>query len=70
MYLLKRLLDIIETENLEIGHITENQEQSRFWWTSSRKTDMANMWMNYILLMETLEEKQVSNFFIVHYQLI
>jgi len=61
MYLLKRLLDVIQTQNIEL--IPEECEQPRFWWTDSQKTQLSELWMNYILLVETLEEKQVKYVF-------
>ena len=63
IYLLKRIIDIIDTENIQLGHTSDGQEQPRFWWTCSRRGELTEMWMNYILLMETLEEKQVQLLF-------
>ena len=57
MYMLKRILDIAESGNQAIN--VDGKETSLFWWESSERTALFKLWQDVILLLETLEEKQV-----------
>ena len=58
MYLLKRILDTTEKlgRDLNTDHMTP-----LFWWTNEKATEFSALWQHFILLMETLEEKQVNS---------
>ncbi|XP_078413543.1 tRNA (guanosine(18)-2'-O)-methyltransferase TARBP1 isoform X1 [Cetorhinus maximus] len=60
MYLLKRAVDVSNTLKSEI--CSECQAESDvclFWWSGEKSKQLVQLWENYILIMETLEENQV-----------
>ena len=60
MYTLKRILDTIEKNEVAIN-CDSMSDDVIFWWRPEAKKDVSNVWTDLILLMETLEEKQVCN---------
>ena len=65
LYLLKRILDIAETENEDISiDKTDSSRNAVFWWTASEKIQLSAVWQDLILLLEILEEKQVMHIYI------
>ena len=58
MYLLKRILDTLEKSDMAVN-TNSMSDDVKFWWHPETKKDVSNVWNDYILLMETLEEKQV-----------
>ena len=60
MYLLKRILDITESSGVNVSCQSDGQGQTPvFWWKSEHREKFVNMWQDFMLLLETLEEKQV-----------
>ncbi|XP_078085623.1 tRNA (guanosine(18)-2'-O)-methyltransferase TARBP1 isoform X2 [Mustelus asterias] len=60
MYLLKRAVDASNTLKSEI--CSEHQAESDtclFWWSGEKSKQLVQLWENYILIMEILEENQV-----------
>ncbi|KAI0221146.1 putative methyltransferase TARBP1 [Lamellibrachia satsuma] len=57
MYLLKRILDALEKSDMAVN-TNSMSDDVKFWWRPEAKKDVSNVWNDYILLMETLEEKQ------------
>ncbi|XP_048457329.1 probable methyltransferase TARBP1 [Rhincodon typus] len=60
MYLLKRAVEVSNTLRSEIR--SESQAESNtclFWWSGEKSKQLVQLWENYILIMETLEENQV-----------
>uniref|UniRef100_A0A4W3JQ57 tRNA (guanosine(18)-2'-O)-methyltransferase TARBP1 n=1 Tax=Callorhinchus milii TaxID=7868 RepID=A0A4W3JQ57_CALMI len=51
VYLLKRAVDVSRTL----------RDPCLFWWLAEKNKLLVQLWENYILIMETLEENQVSN---------
>ena len=58
MYLLKRILDMTEKSSNAFHTIGESK-MPVFWWDPAERSEFTKLWNNYILLLETLEEKQV-----------
>lgn len=64
LYILKRILDITETNEIEYPVFDPSVGRlPYFQWTKERKSSLGNTWQDYILLIETLEEKQVIGHF-------
>ena len=60
VYLLKRLLDIIEKDQTSVPiTIEQNKGELLFFWNSKFTPDFVKTWQELFLLYETLEEKQV-----------
>lgn len=60
MYLLKRIVDIChEAGELRCPSSEGSKEVPVFWWSKTCSQKLANLWEDFILLMETFEEKQV-----------
>ncbi|XP_046546005.1 probable methyltransferase TARBP1 isoform X2 [Haliotis rubra] len=59
LYLLKRIVDTCERNNVDVNTDMTGGACPIFQWKTSAKTDLALIWEHYILLVETLEEKQV-----------
>ena len=57
MYLLKRILDTLDKSDVSVSD--SSLADVKFWWSLQAKKELLNVWNDYILLMETLEEKQV-----------
>ncbi|XP_072436500.1 probable methyltransferase TARBP1 isoform X1 [Chiloscyllium punctatum] len=60
MYLLKRAVEVSNSLRSEIS--SESQTESNtclFWWSGEKSKQLFQLWENYILIMETLEENQV-----------
>ena len=57
MYLLKRILDTLDKSDVSVSD--SSLADVKFWWSLEAKKELLNVWNDYILLMETLEEKQV-----------
>ena len=57
MYLLKRILDTLDKGDASVND--SSLADVKFWWSAEAKKELLNVWNDYILLMETLEEKQV-----------
>ena len=62
LYLLKRILEITEKNQVAICGKGKNSEHGSplFWWKVEDSKELSNTWDDYILLVETLEEKQVK----------
>ena len=60
MYLLKRLLDVIESCGEPVSSVVGDEGCPVFWWKKEAADVLAPMWHDFILFMETLEEKQVN----------
>ena len=60
MYTLKRILDTIEKNEVAMNGDSMSDDVI-FWWHPEAKKDVSKVWTDFILLMETLEEKQVCN---------
>ncbi len=60
VYLLKRTLDVVQMQQLDVGAEAASVNDSPcYWWNTKNQSSLAEVWENYILLLETLEEKQV-----------
>ncbi|KAK3604397.1 hypothetical protein CHS0354_015531 [Potamilus streckersoni] len=59
MYLLKRIVDISEQSGAAVNDVPNGQDCPLFWWRKEHEIKLSKIWENFILLLETLEEKQV-----------
>ncbi|KAK3093846.1 hypothetical protein FSP39_020941 [Pinctada imbricata] len=67
MYLLKRITDICGTVGADVGsqpsRVKTNAESKEvsgvFWWRKSEQQQLCKIWEDFVMLIETLEEKQV-----------
>ncbi|KAL5008404.1 hypothetical protein ScPMuIL_013985 [Solemya velum] len=59
LYLLKRIVDTCEKTGTDVGSCDPNSCRSLFWWKASETKLLVRVWEDFILLYETLEEKQV-----------
>ena len=59
MYLLKRALDLLDKQPCDLSVMSE-KGGCIFYWSSEGKESLRIIWQDYILLMETLDEKQVQ----------
>ncbi|XP_038671600.1 probable methyltransferase TARBP1 isoform X2 [Scyliorhinus canicula] len=60
MYLLKRAVDASNTLQSEIcSEYKAESDTCLFWWSGEKGKQLIQLWENYILIMETLEENQV-----------
>ena len=58
MYLLKRTLDLLDKQPCDL--LVQSEEGMQlFYWSSDKKDSLMSLWQDYVLLMETLDEKQV-----------
>lgn len=58
MYLLKRTLDLLDKQPCDL--LVQNDKGLQiFCWSRNKKDSCMRVWQDYVLLMETLEEKQV-----------
>ena len=60
VYLLKRALDLLDKQPCNLS--VKSEECCIFYWATEEKESLRSLWQDYILLMETLDEKQVLNF--------
>ncbi|XP_046337095.2 probable methyltransferase TARBP1 isoform X3 [Haliotis rufescens] len=58
LYLLKRIVDTCESNNVDVNTDMTGRPYPIFQWKTGNR-DLAVVWEHYILLVETLEEKQV-----------
>ena len=58
MYLLKRALDLLDKQPCDLLALTE-KGNCIFYWSCDKKDSLMSIWRDYVLLMETLDEKQV-----------
>lgn len=61
MYLLKRALDLLDKQPCDLLVLSEKGCHI-FYWSSDKKESLMSIWHDYVLLMETLDEKQVQFF--------
>ena len=63
LYILKRTIDITETTAIEVKYCADYANSTDnvpvFHWKQDTSKKQAELWQDYILLLETLEEKQV-----------
>ena len=59
MYLLKRALDVLDKWPRDLLVMSE-RGNNIFYWSSDHRESLRSTWQDYILFMETLDEKQVS----------
>lgn len=59
MYLLKRALDFLDKWPCDLLVMSE-RGNNIFYWSSDHRESLRSIWQDYILFMETLDEKQVS----------
>jgi len=57
VYLLKRALDLLDKQPCNLS--VKSEECCIFYWATEEKESLRSLWQDYILLMETLDEKQV-----------
>lgn len=60
LYLLKRIVDTCEKTNVDTSQCGSDICCSLFRWKTSEKKQLVRVWEDFIMLFETLEEKQVS----------
>ena len=60
MYLLKRALDLLDKLPWDLSVMSE-RGYNIFYWSSDHKETLRGIWQDYVLLMETFDEKQVNN---------
>ena len=60
MYVFKRILDTTSKERIEITVKEQDGICPLFWWNNKSSRVLWEKWKSFILLMESLEEKQVS----------
>lgn len=58
-YLLKRVLDMLDKQPCDLLVMSEKGSYI-FFWCSEEKSSLRGIWQDYVLLMETLDEKQVQ----------
>ena len=63
IYVLKRVVDVAQTNALAFTSAGEDTQAAVFWWDADHASELATLWQEFILLMETLEESQVTNVF-------
>lgn len=59
MYLLKRALDLLDKQPCDLLVLSEKGNRI-FYWSCAKKDLLMSIWRDYVLLMETLDEKQVQ----------
>lgn len=62
MYLLKRIIDTCEKSDSDLiatDPSSENSSLAYFWWSKQQQKNLSKIWEDVILLLETLDEKQV-----------
>lgn len=65
MYLLKRGLDLLDKEPCDLL-VQSKKGNHIFYWSSDKKDSLISIWHDFVLLMETLDEKQVQAFCILY----
>ena len=64
MYLLKRIIDTCEKSDKDLippDPSSENSSLAYFWWSKQQQKNLTKIWEDVILLLETLDEKQVRD---------
>ena len=66
LYLLKRILDTVELQGAPLQSLTPDcdgvgagKPEPIFWWSPSRAAELSGVWQSFILLIESIAEKQV-----------
>ena len=59
VYLLKRALDLLDKQPCNLLVLSEKGSHI-FYWSCDKKDSLMTIWHDYVLLMETLDEKQVQ----------
>jgi hypothetical protein len=65
LYLLKRIIDTCEKSDKDFYSVagTNGTAESGvpiFWWSKQKQNDLSKMWEDFLLLLESLDEKQVK----------
>ena len=64
MYLLKRALDFLDKQPCDLS-VASEKGSSIFYWVPEKKESLRSIWQDFVLLMETLDEKQVHRIFLL-----
>lgn len=65
MYLLKRALDLLDKQPCDL--LVQSEKGNHiFYWSSDKKDSLISIWHDFVLLMETLDEKQVQAFCVLY----
>lgn len=59
MYLLKRSLDVLDKQLGDLSVVSKKGNRI-FYWASMNKDSLRSLWQDFVLIMETLDEKQVE----------
>ena len=59
MYLLKRSLDVLDKQSSDLSVVSKKGNRI-FYWASRNKNSLRSLWQDFVLIMETLDEKQVE----------
>lgn len=59
MYLLKRSLDVLDKQLGDLSVVSKKGNRL-FYWASTNKNSLRSLWQDFVLIMETLDEKQVE----------
>lgn len=59
MYLLKRSLDVLDKQLGDLSVVSKKGNRI-FYWASTNKDSLMSLWQDFVLIMETLDEKQVE----------
>lgn len=59
MYLLKRSLDVLDKQLGDLSVVSKEGNRI-FYWASTNKDSLRSLWQDFVLIMETLDEKQVE----------
>ena len=59
MYLLKRSLDVLDKQLGDLSVVSKKGNRI-FYWASTNKDSLRSLWQDFVLIMETLDEKQVE----------
>lgn len=59
MYLLKRSLDVLDKQLDDLSVVSKKGNRI-FYWASTNKDSLRSLWQDFVLIMETLDEKQVE----------
>lgn len=59
MYLLKRSLDVLDKQLGDLSVVSKKGNRI-FYWAFTNKDSLRSLWQDFVLIMETLDEKQVE----------
>lgn len=59
VYLLKRSLDVLDKQLGDLSVVSKKGNRI-FYWASTNKDSLRSLWQDFVLIMETLDEKQVE----------